>query len=275
MASPHSSGLSSCLPTRALCLANLWTLTVMPFLGIGLHVLVAIFFAIHVVRTGRALYWLAILFMFPLLGSVVYFAVVFLPDTRLRSGARRAGAVLQNSLDPGHDLRAAQRAFDLTPTAHNQMVLAAALLDAGKVAEAVAQYDACLQGPFAGDNEINVGAARAKLANGQPQAAIALLEQLQARHPNFRPEQSGLLLAQAYDAAGMHDAACRQFEAMAARFGSLESRAALYIWASANDRLDLAQREGEELAHARKHMTRQTRALHTELFRRVDAAGRG
>jgi hypothetical protein len=34
----------------------------------------------------------------------------------------------------------------------------------------------------------------------------------------------------------------------------------------------LAQREGLELAHARKHMTKQTRALHAELFRRVDAA---
>ena len=60
----------------------------MPFLGLGLHVIVAVFFAIHAVRTGRELYWLIILFMFPLLGSIVYFAVVVLPDTRLRSGAR-------------------------------------------------------------------------------------------------------------------------------------------------------------------------------------------
>lgn len=252
------------------CLSR--TFTVMPIFGIGLHVIIAIFFAIHAVRTGRELYWLAILFMFPLFGSVVYFAVVFLPDARLRSGARKAGAVLQKSLDPGHDLRAAQRAFDLTPTAHNQMALAAALLEAGKVADAVAQYDACLQGPFAGDNEINLGAARARLANGQPQAAIALLEQLQARHPNFRPEQSGLLLARAYEEAGMRDAAGALFETLTARFGSLESRAALFIWATANRRPDLAQREGLELAHARKHMTKQTRALHAELFRRVDAA---
>lgn len=246
----------------------------MPFLGIGLHVLVAIFFAIHAVRTGRELYWLAILFMFPLLGSVVYFAVVFLPDTRLRSGARKAGAVLQKSLDPGHDLRAAQRAVDLTPTAHNQMVLARALLEAGKVGDAVAQYDACLQGPFAGDNEINLGAARARLAYGQPQAAIALLERLQARHPNFRPEQSGLLLAHAYEAAGMQDAAGALFDAMVLRFGSLAARADLYIWASAHGRPDLAQREGAELAHARKHMTGQTRALHADLFKQVDAAAR-
>jgi hypothetical protein len=244
----------------------------MPFLGVGLHVLVAIFFAIHAVRTGRELYWLFILFMFPLLGSVVYFAVVFLPDTRLQQGARKAGAVLQKTIDPGRDLRAARQAFDLTPTAHNQMVLAAALLDAGKVTEAVAQYDACLQGPFAHDAEINFGAARAHLAYGQPRTAIGLLEPLQARHPHFRVEQSGLLLARAYAAAGMHDQAGALFDAMAQRFGSLEARAELFIWAVAQGRYDLARRAGEELAHARKHMAKHVRALHADLFQRIDAA---
>jgi hypothetical protein len=244
----------------------------MPFVGIGLHVIVAIFFAIHAVRTGRELYWLFILFMFPLLGSVVYFAVVFLPDTRLQSGARKAGAALQKSLDPGRDLRAAQQAFDLTPTAHNQMVLAAALLDAGKVAEAVAQYDACLQGPFANDNEIKLGAARAKLANGQPQAAIALLEPLRDSHPNFRPEQSGLLLARACDDAGMREQAGALYDTLAQRFGSLETRAESFIWAVTNGAALQAQRDGGELAHARKHMAKHTRALHADLFKRVDAA---
>ena len=45
----------------------------MPFLGIGFHVIVALFFAVHAVRTHQNLYWLFILFSFPLLGSVAYF----------------------------------------------------------------------------------------------------------------------------------------------------------------------------------------------------------
>lgn len=244
----------------------------MPFLGVGLHVIVAVFFAIHALRTGREMYWLFILFMFPLLGSVVYFAVVFLPDARLQRGARKAGTLLQKAVDPGRDLRAVQQAFDLTPTAHNQVALAGALLDAGKVGEAVAQYDACLRGPFAGDNEIILGAARAKLANAQAQASIGLLEPLRARHPNFRPEQVALLLARAYADAGMHSEAGALFEATVARFGSLEARAELFIWAVANGALTLAQRESTELAHARKHMAKHTRALHAGLFTRVDAA---
>mgnify|MGYP002140441361 CR=1 FL=1 len=46
--------------------------------GVGLHILAAIFFAIHAVRRGRELYWLLILFMFPLFGSVVYFFAIYL-----------------------------------------------------------------------------------------------------------------------------------------------------------------------------------------------------
>lgn len=245
----------------------------MPFLGVGVHILVAIFFAIHAVRTGRELYWLLILFMFPLFGSAVYFVAVFLPESRLQHGARKAGAVIQNSLDPGRALRDAQRAFDLTPTAHNQMRLASALLDAGKVAEAVQQYDACLRGPFSGDAEIGMGAARAKLANNQPQEAIGLLASLREKQPGFRPEQVGLLMAAAHDAAGRHEEAGAEYEQVVQRFGSLEGRAQLALWAITHGKQALAERELNELRHAYKHMTRHTRSLHQDLFRRLDAAG--
>lgn len=54
----------------------------MPFLGIGFHVIVALFFAVHVVRNNQNMYWLFILFAFPLLGSVVYFFAIYLPEMR-------------------------------------------------------------------------------------------------------------------------------------------------------------------------------------------------
>src|SRR5271169_3342802 len=100
----------------------------MQFMGIGIHVLIALFFAVHVVRTGREMYWLLILFAFPLLGSIVYFFAIYLPDTRLHHGLHRATAAAVNTLDPGKELREAERAFDLIPTAKNQMRFANALL---------------------------------------------------------------------------------------------------------------------------------------------------
>ena len=59
--------------------------------GVGLHILAAIFFAIHAVRRGRELYWLLILFMFPLFGSVVYFFAIYLPESNIQRKAGKAG----------------------------------------------------------------------------------------------------------------------------------------------------------------------------------------
>ncbi len=244
----------------------------MPILGLGLHLLVAIFFAVHAVRTGRQMYWLLILFSFPLLGSIVYFAAVFLPHSRLEHQARLAGHALQKKLDPGRDVRDARQAFDLTPTAHNRMRLAATLLEAGGTAEAVTHFEACLQGPFAGDAEVILNAARAHLANGQPEAAIALLEGLQEKQPGYRPEETGLALGRAYAAMERHAKAGARFSAVAERFGSIEARVELALWALANRDEAVAQRELAEIAHARRHMTKTTLDLHRELFRRLDAA---
>jgi hypothetical protein len=244
----------------------------MQLFGIGIHVLIALFFAVHAVREGRGLYWLFVLFMFPLMGSIVYFLAVFLPSSRLQHSAHRAGRALQSSLDPGREVRDAQRAFELTPTAHNQMRLANALLDAGQPARAVEHYDACLQGPFARDAELRLGAARARLANRQAAGAIALLEALTFDQPGFRPEQAGLLLGHAYAAAGRQIDAGSQFTHAAQRFGSLEARAELAIWALANGKPALAEPELQEIERTRKHMPSHARRLNGELFRRVDAA---
>lgn len=244
----------------------------MTVFGIGLHILIALAIAIHAVRTGRKMVWLFIVFVFPLLGSIAYFAAVFLPHSRLERGARQVGAALRKSLIPGRDLREAQHAFALTPTAHNHMRVAQALLDAGKVEQAVEQYELCLRGPFANDAEINFGAARARLANNQPQPAIGLLVSLRATEPAFRPEELGLLLSSAYHAAGRKEQAGAEYELMVQCFGTIEARAGLALWAIDQGERPLAERELKEIDHARKNMTRRTRGLHHDLFKRIDAA---
>lgn len=244
----------------------------MPFLGLGLHVLIALFFAIHALRNRRQMYWLLILFAFPLLGSLAYFIVEYLPASRLERHGRTAGRAIQKSLDPGRDVREARRVFDLTPTAHNQMRLAAALLEAGESEEAVQHYDACLNGPFAGDPEVILGAARAHAAHGQPAAALALLAPLRSKHPDFRADEVGLELGRAYAANGQQDEAGAEFEAVVERFGSIEARVELALWALANGQEAVAQRELKEVGHARTHMEKHARELNRDLFRRLDAA---
>lgn len=244
----------------------------MSFFGLGLHLLIALFFAIHAVRTGRSIFWLFILFSFPLLGSLAYFIVEYLPGSRLGGNAGGAARSIARTLDPGRELRDARRAFELSGTVQNRMRLAGALLAAGDAAEAAGHFDACLQGPFAGDPEIRLGAARAHFENRQPERALDLLGQLRQSQPEFRTEQVTLLMARALAAAGQAEPARAQFESALARFGSVEARAQYAIWAAQVGDLATAQRLRDELAHTEQYWDRHTRALHQALFRSVDAA---
>ncbi|MES2317419.1 MAG: hypothetical protein V4631_07965 [Pseudomonadota bacterium] len=244
----------------------------MPILGLGVHFLIALFFAVHVVRTGRELYWLILLFSFPLLGSLVYFLAIFLPQSRLERTLGKAVGAVGRSLDPGRAMREAQQAFDLTPTAHNQTRLAGAMLEAGMYSQAVEQFEACLRGPFSGDPEIRFAAAQARLANNQADAAIGALLELRKTHPGFRQEQLAVLLAKSYAAAGKHADAGAEFAEAVTLFSGIETRAEYALWALSRRDQVVADAQLKELHHTRKHMTKYTRSLHQELFKRLDAA---
>ena len=244
----------------------------MPFVGLGLHLLIAVFFAVHAVRTGQPLFWLFILFSFPVLGSLVYFLVVYLPNSRLERGARRAVTVAAKVLDPTRELRDARSAFEYTPTAQNQMRLAAALLEAGQAEEAAGNYEACLKGPFATDLEIRLGAVRAHYACGHYGQAVQHLESIRAQDKGFRPEQISLLLAQSLAGAGRGADAKAEFEAALARFGGFETMAQYAIWAaSAGDR-EVVDRLRPELERTMQRWSRQTRDLNAPLAQRLNAA---
>ncbi|MDR0776364.1 MAG: hypothetical protein LBE81_06970 [Azonexus sp.] len=244
----------------------------MPFIGLGLHILIALYFGIHAIRSGQNLYWLFVLFSFPLLGSVVYFFAIYLPDSRLQQGAKKAVVSAAKALNPGRELRDAQAAFDYTPTAQNQMRLAAALLKAGQAEEAAANYEACLTGPFANDSGIRFEAVCAHVESGNFVRAIELLELMRKMQPEFRAEQVSLLLARSLSQAGRSMEAKAEFESALARFGSFETKAECLIWALLANEKGLAAHLQVEVQRTTDHWNRQTRDLNRPVLRRLEAA---
>lgn len=244
----------------------------MPFAGLGLHVIVAVLFAIHVVRTRQQMYWLFILFAFPLLGSLVYFFGVYLPNSRLERGAVKAVTAAVRAIDPTREVRDARAAFEDTPTAQNQMRLAAALLNVGDAAEAALQYENCLTGPFRADAEIRYGAARAFVECQRFAEALQHLSALREEKPDFRAEAVGLLLARTYAGLGRSADARQEFEAVAARFGTFEALAEYAIWAYAVGDTATSARLSHELETMSKRWNSLARELNEPVVRRLKAA---
>src|SRR6185295_15707548 len=132
--------------------------SVMPFVGL-VHLAIAAFFGVHAIRSGQPMYWLFILFAFPLLGSIVYFFALYLPGMRNTRGGAKAARAVNALLDPNRELREASTEFDRTPTAYNRSRLAAALLAKGEVEPAIDHFRQAASGPYANDPSFLQGLA--------------------------------------------------------------------------------------------------------------------
>ncbi|MFZ6673339.1 hypothetical protein [Undibacterium sp. Xuan67W] len=244
----------------------------MPFLGIGLHVLVALFFAVHAIRSGQQIYWLLILFSFPLLGSIVYFFAIYMPNSGLEFGAKKVVAAAAKTLDPTRELREARTAFEYIPTAQNQMRLALALLETGNAEEAASNYEACLKGPFAADPEIKFCAARALTESGRYATAISHLQEIRNKDAGFRAAQVSLLLARAFAGAERHADAKTEFESAMHHFGGFEVAAEYAIWAYGNGDTAIASKLQSEIDQQMKRWNSHTKDINRALLRRLNAA---
>jgi len=247
----------------------------MPYLGISLHVIVAIYFAVHAVRTQQNMYWLLILFAFPLFGSVVYFFAVYLPALRQSRGARVATRALTNLVDPNRAVREARTDFDRAPTVAHRMRLAAALLEAGEAGEALQHYQAAASGPFASDPALLLGLAQAQFATGDAAATVATLDQLFAGNPQMRQQADpALLYARALAAQGAPGTRAA-FETALTCASDVAARCLFADWlaqqAEAADR-ERARALYAEIVHDSRHWPRHAREHNREWLQRAQSA---
>lgn len=243
----------------------------MPLLGL-VHILLALFCAVHVVRSGQQLYWLFILFAFPMLGSLVYFFAIYLPNSRLERGALKAVSAAARAMDPGRDVREARAALEASPSAQNQMRLAAALLENGEAEEAASLYEGALKGPFASDPELRFGAARAFIDCQRYAAALPHLQALRSERPDYRPDTVALLLARCYAGTSRAAEARELFEATLQRHGTFEAAAEYAIWALATGDAATAARLQTEIDRQMKQWNPLSRELNDPVLRRLKAA---
>ena len=193
----------------------------MPFVGL-VHLAIALYFGIHAIRSGQPMYWLFVLFAFPLLGSIVYFFALYLPAMRHTRGGMKAARAVSALIDPNRELREAHTEFDRTPTAYNRSRLGGALLAKGQVDEAIDHYRQAASGPYANDASFLQGLAGAQLTAGRFADAADTLTRLFAAHPLRQRGELALMNAEAIAGAGRADA--RQvFDAVMATANSTEA----------------------------------------------------
>jgi hypothetical protein len=246
-----------------------------PIAGLGLHILIALCFAVHALRTGQDKYWLFILFMFPGLGSLVYAVAIWLPEVRNSRAGHRLVATVQRAVDPGRELREAQAAFDLSPSADHRLRLADALLEAGHADEAVEQYRAAMRNVHRDDPVIHVRLAHALLEAGKAGTARDELDALRRAHPAFRSPEGHLVYARALGALDDRIRAREEFESLIGYYAGYEPRARyaelLHRWNEVEAARALAE---SALKHAAR-LPGYSRRMNSEWLKRLERIARG
>lgn len=175
-------------------------------------ILIQIFCAHHVVTTGRDKYWIFLILMAPGIGCAIYFFTQVLPDMGQGHAARQIKHSAAKVLDPNREFRQAMQAFDMVESTENRLRLADALIDLGKWQEAEPHLKLCLSGALLYDPHTLMRLARVKLELGQPDAALALLDQLQEKNPGFQSQDGHLLYCRALSDANRTDEALEAYD---------------------------------------------------------------
>lgn len=232
--------------------------------AIGLSLIFAICLCVHVVRTGREMYWLFIILAFQPLGGIVYFVIAVLPDLTGGSTARRLGQAAKNALDPEREYREAKLAEEDSPTVGNRMRLAAAAADLDRHDEAERLYAEAASGIHADDPSLLMGRAKALLELGRAAEALSVLERLGEQGDVGRTPQAALAMARAYHTLGRTAEADTAYQWAAGRLPGLEGLARYAAFLAEMGRGDEAREALVEIdkraAKATAHFRKEARA---------------
>lgn len=180
--------------------------------------------AIHVVRTGRPMYWIFLLLIGSYVAIAVYLFAEVLPGMGQSPAARRALRGARDRIDPERRKRQATQQLDVADTLDNRRRLAQESFDSGDYQQAAELYRSGLRGLYQTDPELMLGLARSQFALNLHADARKTLEALIAANPGFRSSDGHLLYARCLEALGEIPAAIREYETLVDSFPGEEAR---------------------------------------------------
>jgi len=189
-----------------------------------LSIIVQIGLILHVVRTGRPMYWIFIILMAPGIGSLAYAIVELLPDLSNSGQGRRAMRGLRKTIDPDGDLRQRQRDHKLSGSVDAARHLAGELVESGHYEEAIEHYENSLSGIYVHDPDLLLGLATARFQNEEFEKARDALDLLIESNPDFKSQDGHLLYARSVAACGDEGKALDEYKAVTAYYAGAEAR---------------------------------------------------
>jgi hypothetical protein len=178
----------------------------------------------HASKTGRLQPWAFIILMVPGIGGLAYIVVELVPEWVSGPSARQARRRMTYKLDPEKVYRELADHLAVSDTVANRAALADECMEIGRYEEAEQHYHHILTLPIGGEPVFALGKARAQFARKRAADAIATLDDLQRRWPDFQ-SPTHLLYARALGEAGRLEEALDEYHSVAAYYPGAEAKA--------------------------------------------------
>jgi hypothetical protein len=179
---------------------------------------------VHAAKTGRFWPWGYVVLFLPGFGAAAYVLVELVPEWFGSVQGQKARARMVSTLDPGKRYRLLADQLEVTDTIANRSALAEECLALGKYDEALRHYEHILSLPMGDDAIYALGKARAQFGLGSAKDAVATLDDLRARWPEYQSAQAHLLYARALEDSGRIDDALSEYQAVANYYPGAEAR---------------------------------------------------
>ena len=198
---------------------------------------------VHVLKTGRQMYWVFILIIAPGIGALAYFIVEILPDLQHNMRARRALRGVKNTLDPGGELRRREIEHRLSGSVDAARHLATELMEKGRYGEAIGHFQTALGGIYEHDPDILLGLATAQFGDGDAAGCKQTLDLLRDKNPDYRSPEGHLLFARALEALDELAEAEAEYTTLAGYYPGVEARLRYAALLERVEKTDLAREE--------------------------------
>jgi hypothetical protein len=179
---------------------------------------------VHAAKTGRLCPWASIILLLPGIGVLAYLLVELVPEWMGSIQGQQARHQIANRLNPERRYRGLTDQLQIADTIANRVALADECLALAKFAEAKEHFAAVLARPLGDEPHYRLGKARAEFGLGQMDEALATLDGLRQRWPDYQSADAHLIYARALDDSGRPEEALTEYQALAAYYPGAEAR---------------------------------------------------
>lgn len=236
----------------------------MPYVIIS--ILIQIFCAVHVIRSGRNSMWIMVIAFFSLIGCAAYFALEIMPTLGSNRHVRLAKAQAVAKIDPQRALRSAEDQLNLADTVANRIAVGDAHAGLGQHEQALSYFREGLSKSPGDDSQTRLKLAASLFETGAADQALEELDRLSDTKVTNEQDRRLLLRARIFDRLGRKSEAADIYADVVTRLPGEEARcryAALLLDTGETQR---ARSILEEVESRMRRLDRTQRAVESDMY---------